>query len=381
MTGKASFIVCLILYSMHASAAAAGGDREAAHLHKGQEDRFASKGDYQKAAEEFSPALSLDRAAFNGSERVRMALAQSRSEKQDNAMDDGDKAMTRGDYDAAARSYRAETQTHPESYEAKFKLARALSFSKHRDEAIRLYTELLATRPSNSDLLLARGRAYAWENRWKEAEADLTTVTVRSPDYGDAWSALGDVYLWSDRPRDAVNAYGKWVAANPDDSRAYIARAKAHRSAGDLDAARADFEEARAHGAPGPEIDQYLASLQRRRSEPEASASGSYKWSASLSYGYSEISPVRDYWHDYSATIRHYWQPGSLGLEYLGSRRFDSNDYALALDAYADLWPRAYANFRYQYSPKAVLFPDDSYRTELFQGMERAGSFPAATIT
>ncbi len=150
------------------------------------------------------------------------------------AIADGDVAMSRGDYDSAAQYYRAEAKAHPKSYDAKFKLARALSFSKHRDEAIRLYTELLATRPNNSDLLLARGRTYAWENRWKEAEQDLTAVTSRSPDYGDAWSALGDMYLWNDRPRDAVNAYGKWIAADPGDPGAYIARARACRSAGDL---------------------------------------------------------------------------------------------------------------------------------------------------
>src|SRR5512141_914135 len=146
------------------------------------------------------------------------------------AIADGDMAMSRGDYDAAAQYYRAEVKTNPQSYDAQFKLARALSFSKHREEAIQIYTELLATRPNNSDLLLARGRTYAWEDRWKEAEADITAVTKRSPGYGDAWSALGDVYLWSDRPRDAVNAYGKWIAAEPNDPRAYIARAKAYRS-------------------------------------------------------------------------------------------------------------------------------------------------------
>jgi len=287
------------------------------------------------------------------------------------AMADGDTAMATGDYAAAAQYYRAEAEAHPESYEAKFKLARALSFSNHRDEAIELYTELLATRPNNSDLLLARGRTYAWENRWNEAEADLTAVTTRSPDYGDAWSALGDVYLWSDRPGDAVNAYGKWIAVNPDNPSAYIARARAHRSAGDLDAARADFEAARAHGAPDSEIDQYLTSLQRRRQEPESEAPDTYKWFANLSYGFSEFSPDRSDWHYYSAAVRRYWKQGSLGFEYLGSKRFESDDYAFALDAYVDLWRRAYANLRYQYSPNAILYPDDSYRIEIFQGVGR----------
>ena len=295
------------------------------------------------------------------------------------AMADGDTAMTKGDYNAAVQYYRAEVETHPGSYEAKFKLARALSFSNHRDEAIRLYTELLATRPNNSDLLLARGRTYAWEGRWNEAEADITAVTTRFPDYGDAWSALGDVYLWSDRPGEAAGAYGKWIAASPDDFRAHIARGRAHRSANELEAARADFEAALAHGAPAPEIKQYLASLQERREVPESVAPGSYKWLANLSYGYSEFSPVHSNWHYYSASVRHYWQQGSLAFEYLDSLRFGSDDYALALDGYADLWPRSYANIRYQYSPHAVLYPKDSYRLELFQGAgkgwELSGSY------
>lgn len=283
---------------------------------------------------------------------------------------DGDKAMERGDYNAAAQYYRAEAEAHPESYEAKFKLARALSFSNHRDEAIQLYTELLATRPNNSDLLLARGRTYAWEDRWNEAEADITAVTTQSPNYGDAWSALGDMYLWSDRPGNAVGAYSKWIAADPVNPRAYIARAKAHRSANELDAARADFEAARAHGAPASEIDQYLTSLQRRAA-PEAVAPLPFKWLANLSYGYSEFSPTSSNWNYYSVSVRHYWQHSSLAFEYLDSLRFGSNDYAFALDAYVDLWPRSYANFRYQYSPHAVLFPSNYYRAEIFQGVGR----------
>jgi len=52
------------------------------------------------------------------------------------AMADGDMAMSRGDYAAAAQHYRAEAEANPGSYEAKFNLARSLAFSNHRDEAI-----------------------------------------------------------------------------------------------------------------------------------------------------------------------------------------------------------------------------------------------------
>ncbi|MEK8022583.1 MAG: YaiO family outer membrane beta-barrel protein [Candidatus Hydrogenedentota bacterium] len=285
------------------------------------------------------------------------------------AMADGDSAMARSDYTSAAMEYRAEMAAHPDQFDPKFKLARALSYSKQRDEAIRLYTELLATRPDNSDLLLARGRTYAWQGKWQESEADLTAVTAKSPEYADAWSALGDMYLWSDRPRDAAGAYGRWIAAKPEDPRAYIARAKAWRSAGDLDAARADFEAARLHGASGTEIDGYIASLDQRRQNQDAFIPEEYKWSGSLSYGASDWAPDRGDWYDYSASVRRHFDIGSLAFEYLHAHRFARDDDAFALDGYIDLWPRAYANLRYQYSPDAILFPDDAYRVELWQGV------------
>lgn len=292
---------------------------------------------------------------------------------------DGDAAMARGDYATAAQYYRAELKAHPESYEAKFGLARSLSFSNHRDEAIRLYTELLATRRTNSDLLLARGRAYTWENRWSEAEADITAVTKRLPTYGDAWSALGDVYLRSGRAAQAVGAYGKWIAVNPNDPLAYIARGRAHRSANNVDAARVDFQAAGAHGAPDAEVEEYLVSLDQRRQNPEADVPSQYRWFGRLSLGVSDFSPDRGSWRDYSAIVRHYWQRASLGVEYLRTERFDLDDEAIALDAYVDLWQRSYVNLRYQYSPDAVLYPDRSYRVELFQGVgsgwELSGSY------
>ncbi len=112
---------------------------------------------------------------------------------------------------------------------------------------------------------------------------------------------------------------------------------------------------------------------------PESEISDQYKWALSLSYGISDFSPDRGPWHDYSVTLRHYWKHVSLGFEYLGAERFDQSAYALALDAYVDFWQRAYANLRYQYAPDDDLYPDYSYRLELFQGVgkgwELSGSY------
>ena len=296
----------------------------------------------------------------------------------------GNAARDRGDYVEATRHYRAAVAAAPKSYEPRFQLARMLSYTNQHAEAVQIYTQLLAASPNNSDLLLARGRTYAWQGRWVEAEADLTAVTTRSPNYGDAWSALGDMYMWSNHPDSAVKAYGRWIAVQPSDSRAYLARASAHRAMGDLKAARSDLEAAGAHGTATAEVNRLIAALDRR-AEEGAVKPENFLWSASLSYSASDFTPNRDRWHEYVASVRHYWEHVSLAAEYLKADRFSLTDDAIALDAYVDLWSRAYANVRYQYSADATLYPDDAYRVEVFQGYgqgwEFSGSYDRMNFT
>lgn len=287
------------------------------------------------------------------------------------SMADGDAAASRGDYAAAAVFYSAEVAADSTAYEARFQLARALSFSGKREDAIRVYSDILAGSPTNSDVLLGRGRVYAWMGKWKESEADLLAASVKSPTYADVWSALGDMYLWSDRPQKAVEAYGRLSELKPTEPAPLIARGRAKRSAADLVGARTDFEAARTRGADGNEIDSYLATLMPRVQTPEAFVPEGFHWSASASAGMTRFSPLRDHWSDYTYSIRRHFSRGSLAVEYLDARRFQSDDNAWALDAYVDLWNRAYANVRYQRAPKPQLYPKNSWRTEIFQGFGR----------
>ncbi|TLY67809.1 MAG: YaiO family outer membrane beta-barrel protein [Gammaproteobacteria bacterium] len=282
----------------------------------------------------------------------------------------GNEARDRGDYAAAIGHYRLALASDPQSYEVKFQLARLLSYTRQREEAIRLYTELLSTRPANSDLLLARGRTYAWEGRWSESEADLTAVSTLLPEYGDAWAALGDLYLWSDRPAGAIQAYTRWVSVQPNEPGAYLARSRAYRSSADRTAARADLEKARASGATDAEVDPLIASLEQRPS-PAATQPGGLRWLAHVGDTYSNFSAGRSAWSEYDASVRGYFPRGSLAVESLGAQRFSLTDHAFALDGYTDAWSRAYLNLRYQYSPHATLYPQQAYRAELFQGSGR----------
>jgi YaiO family outer membrane protein len=262
----------------------------------------------------------------------------------------------------------------PAGFDRRFLEARELALSGQREAAIAAYSELLAVSPGNADVLLGRGRVYAWMGNWTAAEADLTAATAAAPTYADAWSALGDMYLWSDRPQRAAEAYTRWSALAADDPAPWLARGRAQRKAGSLAAARADFEAASQRGADPAQVKDYLASLEPQTAEagakpPEALPSGRYLWSASLGVDYTEFPSGGFHWIDTVASVRRQFDAGSLGFEALTADRFRSFDSAWALDAYADLWRRAYVNLRFQAGTDAVLFPRTRWRAELFQGV------------
>ncbi len=272
----------------------------------------------------------------------------------------------------------------PESFDQQFLAARDLAISGQREQALAAYSALLARSPGNADVLLGRGRVYAWMDKWPEAEADLRAATSASPGYAEAWSALGDMYLWSDRPRQAAEAYGRWLALVPDDNPApLIARGRAFRAAGDYPAARADFEAAGARGADATQVDDYLLSITPRALNPHALGPdvvvpAGYLWSASLGASGTEFSPSRADWSEYMLSVRRHFERGSLGIEALGADRFSTSDHAWALDAYVDLWSRAYANLRYQHGPQENLYPGTAWRAELFQGVGRGWELSAS---
>ena len=224
-------------------------------------------------------------------------------------------------------------------FDARFAAARADALAGRRDAAIAGYTTLLAESPGNADVLLGRGRVYAWEGRWDEAEADLLAATQASPGYADAWSGLGDMYLWSDRPVQAADAYAHWQALAPASPEAAAAHARALRAA----------------AAPS------------RPADAQDSGNPEYRWTGSLSAGLTDTSSAGT-WHEAGASLRRRFDAGSLALEWLRASRFGEGDQAVALDAYADLWPRAYANLRYQHADGDSLYPGNAWRAELYQG-------------
>ncbi len=264
-------------------------------------------------------------------------------------------------------------------FDEQFGAARQLARDGRRKEALAVFTVLLARSPGNSDVLLARGRLYAWMERWREAEADLKAATRAAPRYGDTWSALGDLYRWTDRPALAAGAYRHWSGLAPKDPAPHLARGRALRLAGDTKGARAEFNAARKLGAPDADVEKALDTLRPSSLAPDAVAPLGYRWSASVSGSKTWVSGggLSDY-RNYGMSLRRHFDHGSLALEALGVHRFDTSDTAYALDGYVGLWSRAYANLRYQIAPDHTLFPRDSGRVELYEGVGKGWELAAS---
>ena len=275
-------------------------------------------------------------------------------------------------------------QTRPVgTFDERFKAARELATSGKRAEALSAYSALLRTSPGNADVLVSRGRLNSWMGRWSEAELDLLAATRNSPSFRDAWSALGDLYYWRGRPDKAVGAYSRWVSIAPNDPDALISRGKAYRALGKNDAAKRDLLAAAARGGDVTALIEVPRSASTFRPPSTAKSkwlptsmfrsadindSGKYRWSAGLGVDRMNNLGGPDF-TDTTLSIRHKWDAASLGFEALQTNRFGRSDRAYALDGYAGLWSRAYANLRYQYSPDALLFPRSRVRAELFQGV------------
>ena len=254
------------------------------------------------------------------------------------------------------------------SFDDAYARARGLANGGQPELALAAYDALLARSPGNADVLLERGIVHARLAHWQEAERDLRAAATAAPTYADVWSALGNMYVWSGRPERAVDAYTRLIALQPNDPAHYVARGRALRALGRSAEARADLDRARALGGGGDAFDALADALQPRAGNPDATIAAGYTWAASLSSGWTDVGDAPR-WNDQTATVRHYTKGGSLAFETLRAHRFGQHDYAWALDGYANLWPGAYANLRYQRGAAVRLFPANAGRGELYQSL------------
>ena len=120
-------------------------------------------------------------------------------------------------------------------------IAGALSFWRY---AVRMKT---AERPAMVQQPQAPPQTAPQEPPPTELKAKMDAVrdiVKKDPNNIAAWMELGNLYFDSDQPREAIEAYGKYLAAKPDNADVRTDMGIMYRKLGDSDRALQEFRKA-----------------------------------------------------------------------------------------------------------------------------------------
>lgn len=268
-------------------------------------------------------------------------------------------ALDQGDATRALSLFREVLTRDPRSYAGRMGLTRTLVATDQLAEAHLLLDALHADFPADPDVRVVRGFVRLRQNHPTAAYDDFAAVTARYPDYADAWQGRGLAAWRLERYDEAAASFSAWIAKKPEVAAAYLWRARAHLELGQYERARADLDAAALRGADPEERDAIA-----RRFPPSVRQ----PWlQLTTAYTRESINADLPPWHTSAIRLDLRATPLSGGLTYERTERFGRSDNTIELDTYALLWPGAYGNVRFRYTPDAHLLPAHDVLLELFQ--------------
>ncbi len=227
-------------------------------------------------------------------------------------------------------------------------------------KSVNLYSKALETDPNLREALRERGRIYSWKKRYSQAEEDLLKCLENNPDDKEASVILINVYRWQGKKSLAMEIIQKRLLLDPKDGNSYLERGKLLASMENYPGAYRDLKLARKYDADKVKADKFEKSL---RKNPEA-----LLWEMKYTYKFRTFDPERTSWKTSVVSLKRKFRKGSAILEWWHPRRFGKTDQAIAIDTYFDLWPRAYGNFRSQFTEDPEFLPSSDQYLEMFQG-------------
>jgi lipoprotein NlpI len=156
----------------------------------------------------------------------------------------GDAYRSKGDYDRAIQDYNEAIRLNP-NYAAAFN-NRGIAYRSKRDynQAIADYDQAIKLSPNNAAFLNNRGNAYRDRGDHDRAIQDYNEAIRLNPDYALAFTNRGITY---GRKRDydrAIADYDQAIKLNPNNAVVLNNRGNAHRNNRDYERALADYEAA-----------------------------------------------------------------------------------------------------------------------------------------
>lgn len=245
--------------------------------------------------------------------------------------------------------------------------ARQLATSGQRADAIKMLQERLATRPDDADARTLLGIVLSWEGRYEEARKELRQVLSERSGYYDAMAALTLVELWDGHPDLALTLADATLRANPGDTSAMLARARALSSLNRVREAIDALDRLLAVDAANEPAKQLRDRLvDSRRS-----------WAIGAGYGYDSFSDHRTSWQEQWLMLRRRTGVGSFIFTASRADRYGEADEQYEFEAYPRLRPGTYMYLDAGWSPDAIWYPDYRFGAHLNQSLGRGfeGSF------
>ena len=102
------------------------------------------------------------------------------------------------------------------------------------EKAISAYSEYLSLKPNNIKTLYNRGRAYEELGMYDKALKDFNQVLVNDLDHIQTHLSIGTDHFRNKRYKDAIYQSELVLAKNPQNSHAYLLRARSNQMEGKL---------------------------------------------------------------------------------------------------------------------------------------------------
>lgn len=135
-------------------------------------------------------------------------------------IESGNERIRAGDYAGAAAAFRSALAASPGNRDARYGLARALSFSGDAAGGEREYRAVLAADPGDVEARLGLSDVLAWQKRHKESLEVLAALSAERPDDPDVMLRQGKVSLWAGDLETARSRFGKALSVSPGNAEA-----------------------------------------------------------------------------------------------------------------------------------------------------------------
>ena len=170
-------------------------------------------------------------------------------------------ALSRRKWDDAEAAFRTATGMDPQLAEGWMMQAQLREARGDLAGAEKALGSGIAAAPENVELLLARAALDARQQRTDDSLGWYKRAQALAPERPDIWLGMAVTALYGNRPQLALDYAGKAATRDPANAEAQLVLAMAHAITGDVPAARAAAERARAL-APQlqfpPELEQIL---------------------------------------------------------------------------------------------------------------------------